>query len=169
MVDLRNSEDKLHLDNIFKMVDGCNYYKDLPNNAKRYAFRHGFILAIMGDEDKMLCFGADCYLTFRCEHKICFYGDDFADTPNNSLRLEAIQLGLKVFRGGKILDPRGSLIRKIPEYSVLRDGSGFSFRVCNHILSQEFAMLKNKSQEILSKGIIIKIPSGFIPSTCISV
>lgn len=153
------------IDEIYRIVNETTMYRDIPDEAKALAREHGYIVIVAGSDDLMYCYGADCYMTRRIEHGGVYHGLDLSEHPDEKLRREASQLGLKVFWCGKLRTKDGGE-EAIEGYSVKKYG-GFSYIVGSDVESRNFSVLDDATSggapEVYCTGIIVKLPGNFTP------
>ena len=146
------------MDKIYGMVNGIEYNRDIPKEAKEYARENGFIVIVGGSDDLMYAFGAESYLASHEEHSYGWDGDTLKDISDSCLEYEAKQLGLEIFWCGI---NSGS---EIKNYEV-EDSGAFSYKVNKNIEYKDFTVYENeKQEEIYCTGIIIKLPNNFKPA-----
>lgn len=143
------------LEQIKKICNGIEYSRDVPDEAKKLAKENNVIIIVGGSDDLMYCYGAECYLTSRCEHSYGWDGCDLTKIKGESkLKKEAEQLGLKIWWCGEIIGDG----LKIDDYDVYKSGA-FSYTVNEGIDSLDFLVVEDDG--VYCTGKIIQLPEGF--------
>ena len=93
-----------NIDKIYELVNGIDYSRDIPKEAELLAKNNNIIIIVGGSDDLMYCYGAESYLTRRCEHGYGWDGSLLQNIHDKNLECEAKQLGLEIYWCGKILD-----------------------------------------------------------------
>ena len=152
------TEDMKPINEIYEIVNGIEYTRDVPDNAKRIAEQYEIIIIVGGSDDLMYCYGADCYLTNEEELSCGWDGEDLSKSSDECLKVESTQLGLKIFWCGKI----ESTGESIPNYNIEKNGA-FSYSVNKNIDAKDFTVFEDdKKDEVYCTGKIIKLPDNFI-------
>lgn len=143
------------LEQIKEICDGIEYSRGVPDEAEKIAKENNIVIIVGGSDDLMYCYGADSYLTDYCEHGYGWDGDTLKNISDNSLEIEAQQLGLKIWWCGKIESDN----LKIDSYSIDESGS-FSYSVNENIESLDFKVLED-DKDVYCTGKIIRLPDNF--------
>ena len=142
------------LNEIKKLCDNIKYSHSIPPEAEQLAKDNNIVVIVGASDDLMYCLGAKCYLTDRIEHEAGWNGEDLTKSDNELLRLEAEQLGLKIFWCGEI-ENTGEIIEN---YDVKKDGA-FSYSVNDNIKALDFKVIDE--DEVYCTGKIIQLPNNF--------
>jgi len=143
---------------LYKLLNGIEYTRDVPEEAKQIAKENGFVIIVGGSDDLMYCYGADSYLTDYIEHGYGWDGDTLISIDDEQLESEASQLGLEIYWCGKIADSEG---KEIIGYDTEKSGA-FSYKVREGIESKDFIVYENdEKDEVYCTGIIIELPVDF--------
>jgi len=142
------------LEKIKNLCDGIEYSRDVPEEAKQLAKENNIVIIVGGSDDLMYCYGAKSYLTDKCEHGYGWDGDDLTDTGESELDLEALQLGLKIWWCGEIMETD----QFIEDYNTVESGA-FSYTVNDDIKSLDFLVMEEK--DVYCTGKIIQLPDNF--------
>ena len=145
------------LEKLYEMLNGIDYTRDVPEEAKQLAKDNGYIIVVGGSDDLMYCYGADSWLSEYVEHSYGWDGDTLKDIDDELLRDEAKQLGLEIYWCGKIVNTN----KEILGYDTEKQGA-FSYVVSDDIVSKDFIVYENdKKNEVYCTGKIIKLPKDF--------
>ena len=146
------------LQKIKEICDGIEYTRHIPKEAEELAKQNNIVVIVGGSDDLMYCYGADCYMTYCCEHGYGWDGNTLKNISDKQLEKEANQLGLKIWWCGKI--EKEGLVRE--GYSVDKKGA-FSYTVNDKIEYLDFKVLESKKEsDVYCTGIIIKLPDDFV-------
>lgn len=142
------------IDKIQQICNGIEYSRSVPQEAEEIASANNIVIIVGGSDDLMYCYGADCYITYRCEHGYGRGGDTLENIGGTALESEASQIGLKIWWCGEI----GNSGLKIDGYSV-EDSGAFSYSVNDGIEFREFKVMED--DEVYCTGIIVQLPDSF--------
>lgn len=147
-----------NIEKLYLMVNGIEYTREIPKEAEIFAKENNLIVIVGGSDDLMYCYGANSYLTNRCEHSYGWDGDDLIDISDKQLENEAYQLGLEIYWCGKILKRK----KKLQNYNVAKNGA-FSYKVKDGIKFKDFIVYEdlNPHSDVYCTGIIIELPENF--------
>ena len=152
------------IDKIYELVNGIDYSRDIPKEAELLAKNNNIIIIVGGSDDLMYCYGAESYLTRRCEHGYGWDGSLLQNIHDKNLEYEAEQLGLEIYWCGKILDKYENILKEIEDYDIKKMGA-FSYKVKEGIKFKNFIVYedfeKYGEEEVYCTGIIIELPKGF--------
>jgi len=159
------------MEELFKLVDGVEYKRDIPNEAKELAKNNNMIVIVGGSDDLMYVFGADSYLTSMEEHSYGWDGESFEKISDKELQNEALQLGLKIFWCGRILkknsdafsieEIKKDTVFQIDNYDTKKSGA-FSYSVNKDIKFKNFTVFEEADKkDVYCTGIIIELPDNF--------
>ena len=152
------------LDKLFEMLNLMKESRNISDEAKELARDNGYVVIIGGSDDLMYAYGAESWLTKYCEHSYGWGGDALVDIGDKLLEGEASQLGLEIFRYGRIMNWRTKeLVKEDPTYS--RDFGTFTYKVKEGIEFKHFLVASyDDPSEMYCQGIIIKLPDDFVIS-----
>lgn len=149
------------INEIYDIVNGIEYNRDIPEEAKQLAKDNNIVVIVGGSDDLMYCYGQDSYLTSYCEHSYGWDGDLLIDISDKQLKGEAEQLGLEIYWCGKILNRNEEVIKSKNNYDIDKQGA-FSYLVNENIKSKEFTVFEDdKKEEVYCTGMIIELPENF--------
>jgi hypothetical protein len=144
------------LEQIQKLCDGIEYSRHIPDEAEKLAKENNVVVIVGGSDDLMYAYGAESFLTDYIEHSEGWDGCDLAKhASEKQLRIEAKQLGLKIFWEGEIARTG----EKIENYNSEENGA-FSYKVNDNIEHLTFKVMED--EYVYCTGIIIKLPDNFI-------
>jgi hypothetical protein len=144
------------INKLFELLNGIEYSRDIPEEAKEMAEKEGYIIILGGSDDLLLCYGAKSWMTEYEEHGYGWDGEDFKNIADKKLQDEANQLGLEIFWNGK------NQSNKIKNYDWEKQGS-FSYKVKDEVESKKFIVYEDiKTKEVYCTGLIVKLPNNFI-------
>jgi len=152
------------IDKIYGIVNGIEYSRDIPEEAKELAKENNCIVIVGGSDNLMYVYGAKSFLVDYIEHGYGWGGTDFSEYENmdkEDYDIDAIfeinQLGLEIYWCGKI----ETSSKKIENYNTDKSGA-FSYKVKEGIRFKDFTVYENsKKEEVYCTGIIIQLPDDF--------
>jgi hypothetical protein len=148
-----------NLNKIYEIVNGIEYSRDVPEEAKKIARENNIVIIVGGSDDLMYCYGAKSYLTDYIEHGYGNAGEDLSKVSDENLKCEAKQLGLQIFWCGDIYGSH----EKYKNYDSNIHGS-FQYKVKEGIDFKEFTVYEDEYHtEVYCTGMILQLPKSFKP------
>lgn len=158
---------KNKIEEIYKLVNGIEYSRDIPELAKEFAKENNLLVIVGGSDDLMYCYGAKSFLVDYQEHGYGWDGTDFSEYKNMDKEdydtdaiFEIEQLGLEIYWCGRIKGTN----KNIENYDTDKQGA-FSYKVKDGINFKDFTVYENANDkdDVYCTGIIIELPEDFKP------